>query len=99
MGAGGWDSAANAILRSRFLHQLNHLVNMVDLGDETTLGTDRVAFRLRLYHFASIYSELKTIIVDGVDLAGLVVANARAQAIIRSMTSAGTKLKGSGYDG
>ena len=96
---GGWDSAANAILRSRFLHQLNHLVNMVDLGDETTLGTDRVAFRLRLYHFASIYSELKTIIVDGVDLAGLVVANARAQAIIRSMTSAGTKMKGSGYDG
>ena len=60
---------------------LNNLVNMVDLGDETTLGTDRVAFRLRLYHFAGIYAELKTIIIDGVDLAGLVVANARAQAL------------------
>ena len=35
-------------------------------------------------------------IVDGVDLAGLVVANARAQALIRSMSSAGTKLVGSG---
>ncbi len=96
---GGWDPAANAILRSRFLHQLNNLVEMVDLGDETTLGTDRVAFRLRLYHFASIYAEMKTIVMDGVDLAGLVVANARAQAIIRGMASAGTKLKGSGYDG
>jgi NAD-specific glutamate dehydrogenase len=96
---GGWDPAANAILRSRFLHQLNHLVNMVDLGDETTLGTDRVAFRLRLYHFAGIYAELKTIIVDGVDLAGLVVANARAQALIRNMENAGTKMKGSGYNG
>ena len=94
---GGWDPAANAILRSRFLHQLNYLVDMVDLGDETTLGTDRVAFRLRMYHFAGIYAELKTIIVDGVDLAGLVVANARAQAIIRGMSSAGTKLLGSGY--
>ena len=72
---------------------------MVDLGAETTLGTDRVAFRLRLYHFAGIYAELKTIIVDGVDLAGLVVANARAQAIIRGMASAGTKLVGSGYKG
>ena len=96
---GGWDPAANAILRSRFLHQLKLLVDMVDLEDETTLGTDRVAFRLRLYHFAGIYAEMKTIIVDGVDLAGLVVANARAQAIIRSMSSAGTKLVGSGYKG
>ena len=96
---GGWDPAANAILRSRFLYQLNNLVNMVDLGDETTLGTDRVAFRLRLYHFAGIYAEMKTIIVDGVDLAGLVVANARAQALIRGMSSAGTKLLGSGYNG
>jgi len=96
---GGWDPAANAILRSRFLHQLNYLVEMVELGDETTLGTDRVAFRLRLYHFAGIYAEMKKIIVDGVDLAGLVVANARAQAIIRGMSSAGTKLVGSGYKG
>ena len=96
---GGWDPAANAILRSRFLYQQYKLVDMVDLGDETTLGTDRVAFRLRLYHFAGIYAEMKTIIVDGVDLAGLVVANARAQAIIRSMASAGTKLIGSGYKG
>ena len=45
---GGWDPAANAILRSRFLYQQYKLVDMVDLGDETTLGTDRVAFRLTL---------------------------------------------------
>ena len=95
---GGWDPAANAILRSRFLHQLNYLVEMVDLGDETTLGTDRVSFRLRMYHFAGIYAEMKKIIVDGVDLAGLVVANAHAQTLIRSMSKAGTKLIGSGYN-
>ena len=101
---GGWDPAANAILRSRFLYQLNRLVEMMDLGQETTLGSDRLAFRLRRGYLASVDAEMKDIMTDSVDLAGLVVANARAQAIIRSMSnklsrSGATHLNGSGFKG
>ena len=96
---GGWDPAANAILRSRFLYQLNRLVEMFDLGKESTLGTDRVSFRLRLYHLSAINTEMKEIITDGVDLAGLVVANARAQASIRALSSNNKKLLGTGHKG
>ena len=101
---GGWDPAANAILRSRFLYQLTRLVEMMDLGQETTLGSDRLAFRLRRGYLARVDAEMKDIMTDSVDLAGLVVANARAQAIIRSLStklsrSGSSHLKGSGFKG
>ena len=43
---GGWDLAANAILRNQFLDQLQELLRGIELGREANLGIDRVSLRL-----------------------------------------------------
>ena len=92
---GGWDPAANAILRSRFLHFLQQLVQQIDLGAEAKLGVDRAVLRLKLHHLNALNAEMENIITEATDLSALVVANARAQLHVRKINT--KKLKGTGF--
>lgn len=92
---GGWDPAANAILRSRFLHFLQQLVQKIDLGAEAKLGIDRAVLRLKMHHLKALNVEMENIITDATDLSALVVANSRAQSHIRKVDN--KKLKGTGF--
>jgi len=94
---GGWDAAANAILRSRFFHLLKRLTQIIDLGPEMALGLDRIAFRLRTNHLSGIYADMQSLMGESIDLAALVVANARAQASIRNLTANTDRLQGTGH--
>ena len=94
---GGWDLAANAILRNQFLDQLQELLRGIDLGRESNLGIDRVSLRLSRYHLNDFQTEINEILGDTPDLAALMVANARIQSrILRSFS--GNPLKGTGLN-
>jgi glutamate dehydrogenase len=94
--SGGWDPAANAILRSRFIHLQNLLTKSIDIGEEAKLGIDRVMLRLNRYHLAELRSEMQSIVEESSNLSGMIVANARAQSLIRKDFPTGTTLKGTG---
>ena len=94
--SGGWDPAANAILRSRFLHLQNQLTKSIDLGQEAKLGIDRVTLRLNRHHLSKLHTEMQSIVEDSSDLSALIVANARAQARIKKDFPQGVILKGTG---
>ena len=94
---GGWDLAANAILRNQFLDQLQKLLQSIELGPEANLGIDRVALRLSRYHLNEFQTELNEILGDTPDLASLMVSNARIQSRIVRYFS-GATLKGTGLN-
>lgn len=92
---GGWDPAANAILRSRFFYFLQRLVQHIDLGAEAKLGIDRAVLRLKMHHLKDLNAEMANIITEATDLSALVVANSRAQSHVRKIDA--TTLKGTGF--
>ena len=93
---GGWDPAANAILQFRFCYLLQHLCKSIDLGRESQLGIDRVTLRLNRFHLKDFHNELEDILKESTDLAGLIVANARAQNTIKTNFSPENPIKGTG---
>jgi hypothetical protein len=95
--SGGWDPAANAILRNRFLHLLKQTTQVIDLGEESNLSLDRMSFRLQENHLAELHDQMQGVITESIDLAALVVGNARALAIVNTMRQAGAKLQGTGF--
>ena len=94
--SGGWDPAANAILRGRFLYLQTKLTQSIDLGPEAKLGIDRVTLRLNRYNLSKLHLDMQKILEDSSDLSALIVANARAQALIQSSFSTEKPIKGTG---
>ena len=95
---GGWDPAANAILRNRFLHLQRQLVRRIDLGRELQIGVDRLIHRLKQNHLSDLSSELVSIVGESSELSSLVVANARAMARMRRDFPDGKKRQGTGLN-
>ena len=79
-----------------YIHLQNLLTRSIDLGAEAKLGIDRVLLRLNRHHLSELRSEMLSIVEEASDLSAMIVANARAQSIIRQEFPEGTILKGTG---
>ena len=77
--AGGWDSVAMGILRTRYILLMRSLLQAVSIGPEVRLGLDRVATRLSRGALSELRDEVTHIIGDRPEVSSLLVAEERVR--------------------